>query len=58
MKTGLLIAGGDWQLWTITGGANVIIVVTYFLKVALQWVWRRYRRPHTSKEDETARIIN
>jgi heme/copper-type cytochrome/quinol oxidase subunit 1 len=54
---GLLFAGGDWQLWTITAGANVIIVVTYFLKVAGQWLWRRYS-PLAADDEETKRIIN
>lgn len=55
--SGLLFAGGDWQLWTITGGANVIIVLTYFLKVAGQWLWRRYS-PLAPNDEETKRIIN
>jgi hypothetical protein len=51
--------GGDWQLWTITGSANVIIIVTYFIKVGLQWLWRRYVKPKIyNNTDETTRIVN
>jgi hypothetical protein len=58
LVAGLLIAGGDWKLWTITGGANVVILLAYFLKVGLQWLWRRCSASTADSDDESRRIIN
>lgn len=56
----MLFAGGDWQLWTITASANGIIVLTYFLKVILQWLWRRHSpwRKDINDPEEVKKIIN